>query len=147
MAEARLRARIRRGHRHGVRDAWPDRLRRALRLRRDRERCDPRATPVGRGEGGADPPEPTRPRGGGGRYRDNRGWRARPQRVHAPGAGIRRRFPEIFSARPPVSTVSFSTIAQPNPRALLLIEIPESVVAKVSAGKRVPVRVTLNGVA
>jgi len=45
-----------------------------------------------------------------------------------------------------VSTVSFSTIAQPNPRALLLIEIPESVVAKVSAGKRVPVRVTLNGV-
>src|SRR5207253_3232715 len=105
-----------------------------------------RATPVGRGAGGADPPEPTRPRGGGGRYRDNRGWRARPQRVHAPGAGIRRRFPEISGARAPVSAVSFSTIAQPNPRALLLIEIPESVVAKLSAVKRVPVRVTLNGV-
>ena len=45
-----------------------------------------------------------------------------------------------------MSTVSFSTIAQPNPRALLLIEIPESVVAKLSAVKRVPVRVTLNGV-
>jgi hypothetical protein len=45
-----------------------------------------------------------------------------------------------------VTAVSFSTIAQPNPRALLLIEIPERVVTKLDAGKRVPVRVTLNGV-
>ena len=45
-----------------------------------------------------------------------------------------------------MSTVSFSTIAEPNPRALLLIEIPESVMAKLGAGKRVPVRVMLNGV-
>ena len=45
-----------------------------------------------------------------------------------------------------MSAVSFSTIAEPNPRALLLVEIPESVMAKLGAGKRVPVRVMLNGV-
>jgi len=46
-----------------------------------------------------------------------------------------------------VTAVSFSTIAQPNPRALVLIEVPETVVRKLGAGKRVPVRVTLNRVA
>jgi hypothetical protein len=46
-----------------------------------------------------------------------------------------------------MTAVSFSTIAQPNPRALVLIEIPERVVAKLGAGKRLPVRVNLNGVA
>jgi hypothetical protein len=45
-----------------------------------------------------------------------------------------------------VTAVSFSTIAQANPRALLLIEVPAEVVANLDAGKRVPVRVTLNGV-
>jgi hypothetical protein len=44
-----------------------------------------------------------------------------------------------------VTAVSFSTIAQPNPGGVLLIEIPETVVKKLGAGKRVPVRVTLNG--
>ncbi|TMC77633.1 MAG: DUF1905 domain-containing protein [Chloroflexi bacterium] len=46
-----------------------------------------------------------------------------------------------------MTAVSFSTIAQPNPRALVLIEVPERVVKKLGAGKRVPVRVNLNGVA
>lgn len=45
-----------------------------------------------------------------------------------------------------MSTVSFSTIARPNPRALLLIEIPPSVVNKLGAAKRAPVRVSLNSV-
>jgi hypothetical protein len=45
-----------------------------------------------------------------------------------------------------LTTVSFTTIAQPNPRALVLVEVPEKVVKKLGAGKRVPVRVTLNGV-
>jgi hypothetical protein len=45
-----------------------------------------------------------------------------------------------------MTAVSFSTIARPNPSALLLIEIPGTVVAKLGAGKRIPVRVTLNGV-
>ena len=45
-----------------------------------------------------------------------------------------------------MTAVSFTTIAQPNPRALVLIEVPESLVAKLGAGKRVPVRVALNGV-
>jgi hypothetical protein len=45
-----------------------------------------------------------------------------------------------------MTAVSFNTIAQPNPQALLLIEIPERVVLKLEAGKRVPVRATLNGV-
>ena len=46
-----------------------------------------------------------------------------------------------------MTAVSFSTITQPNPRALVLIEIPKRVVKKLGAGKRVPVRVNLNGVA
>ena len=46
-----------------------------------------------------------------------------------------------------MTAVSFSTIAQPNPRALVLIDVPETVVRKLGAGKRVPVRVTLNRVA
>ena len=45
-----------------------------------------------------------------------------------------------------MTAASFSTIAQPNPRALLLIEVPEKIVRKLGAGKRVPVRVNLNGV-
>jgi hypothetical protein len=44
-----------------------------------------------------------------------------------------------------VTAASFSTIAQPNPGGVLFVEIPESVVKKLGAGKRVPVRVTLNG--
>ena len=44
-----------------------------------------------------------------------------------------------------MTAVSFSTTAQPNPGGVLLIEIPETVVRKLGAGKRVPVRVTLNG--
>jgi hypothetical protein len=44
-----------------------------------------------------------------------------------------------------VATVSFTTIAQPNPGGVLFVEIPEKIVAKLGAGKRVPVRVTLNG--
>ena len=45
-----------------------------------------------------------------------------------------------------MTAISFSTIAKPNPRALLLIGVPEKAVKKLDAGKRVPVRVTLNGV-
>jgi len=45
-----------------------------------------------------------------------------------------------------VTVISFTTIARPNPRALLLIEVPGPVVAKLGGGKRVPVRVTLNDV-
>ena len=45
-----------------------------------------------------------------------------------------------------MTEVTFTTIAQPNPRALLLIEIPAAVVAKLGSGKRVAVRVNLNGV-
>jgi bacteriocin resistance YdeI/OmpD-like protein/uncharacterized protein DUF1905 len=44
-----------------------------------------------------------------------------------------------------MTAVSFTTIAQPNPGGVLLVEIPEAVVKKLGAGKRVPVRVTLNG--
>jgi hypothetical protein len=44
-----------------------------------------------------------------------------------------------------VTAVSFTTIAQPNPGGVLFVEIPETVVKKLGAGKRVPVRVTLNG--
>jgi hypothetical protein len=44
-----------------------------------------------------------------------------------------------------MTAVSFSTIAQPDAGGVL-IEIPEMVVKKLGAGKRVPVRVTLNGV-
>ena len=46
-----------------------------------------------------------------------------------------------------MTAVSFSTVAQPNPHALVLIEVPERIVKKLGAGKRVPVRVNLNGVA
>ena len=45
-----------------------------------------------------------------------------------------------------MTAISFSTIAKPNPRALVLIEVPEKAVKKLDAGKRVPVHVTLNGV-
>jgi hypothetical protein len=45
-----------------------------------------------------------------------------------------------------MTQVSFSTIARSNPRALVLIEVPRPAVARLGAGKRVPVRVTLNGV-
>lgn len=44
-----------------------------------------------------------------------------------------------------MTAVSFSTIAQPNPGGVLFVEIPEKIVTKLGAGKRVPVRVTLNG--
>ena len=44
-----------------------------------------------------------------------------------------------------MTAVSFSTIARPNPGGVLLIEIPETVVKKLGSGKRVPVKVTLNG--
>ena len=44
-----------------------------------------------------------------------------------------------------MTAVSFTTIAQPNPGGVLLVEIPEALVKKLGAGKRVPVRVTLNG--
>jgi hypothetical protein len=44
-----------------------------------------------------------------------------------------------------VSAVRFTTVAEPNPGGVLLIEIPARVVEKLGAGKRVPVRVTLNG--
>jgi bacteriocin resistance YdeI/OmpD-like protein/uncharacterized protein DUF1905 len=44
-----------------------------------------------------------------------------------------------------MTAVSFTTIARPNPGGVLLVEIPEAVVKKLGAGKRVPVRVTLNG--
>lgn len=44
-----------------------------------------------------------------------------------------------------MTAVSFTTIAQPNPGGVLFVEIPEAVVKKLGAGKRVPVRVTLNG--
>jgi hypothetical protein len=44
-----------------------------------------------------------------------------------------------------VTAVRFTTSAKPNPDGLLLIEVPERVVARLGAGKRVPVRVDLNG--
>jgi uncharacterized protein DUF1905/bacteriocin resistance YdeI/OmpD-like protein len=44
-----------------------------------------------------------------------------------------------------MTAIAFTTIAQPNPGGVLFVEIPESVVKKLGAGKRVPVRVTLNG--
>jgi hypothetical protein len=44
-----------------------------------------------------------------------------------------------------MSAVSFTTIAQPNPGGVLLVEIPERIMKKLGGGKRVPVRVTLNG--
>ena len=47
-----------------------------------------------------------------------------------------------------MAPVSFTTIAQadPDPGAVLLIEVPARVVAALSDKKRVPVNVTLNGV-
>jgi hypothetical protein len=47
-----------------------------------------------------------------------------------------------------VTAVSFSTIVQPDPDpgAVLLIEVPARVVAALSDKRRVPVNVTLNGV-
>jgi antitoxin component of MazEF toxin-antitoxin module len=44
-----------------------------------------------------------------------------------------------------MTAVSFTTIAHPNPGGVLSVEIPERVVKELAAGKRVPVRVTLNG--
>jgi hypothetical protein len=44
-----------------------------------------------------------------------------------------------------MTAVSFTTIAHPNSGGVLLVEIPERVVKELAAGKRVPVRVTLNG--
>ena len=42
--------------------------------------------------------------------------------------------------------VSFSTIVQPDPDGVLIIEVPARVMAALSDKKRVPVNVTLNGV-
>ncbi|HEY7624749.1 MAG TPA: YdeI/OmpD-associated family protein [Candidatus Limnocylindria bacterium] len=44
-----------------------------------------------------------------------------------------------------MSAVRFRTIARPNDDGLLLVEVPERVMKRLGAGKRVPVRVTLNG--
>ena len=43
--------------------------------------------------------------------------------------------------------VSFSTIVQPDPDGVLLIEVPARVMAALSEKKRIPVNVTLNGIA
>jgi hypothetical protein len=43
------------------------------------------------------------------------------------------------------SAVTFTTVAQPNPGGVLLVEVPERVMKKLGAGKRVPVQVALNG--
>ena len=43
--------------------------------------------------------------------------------------------------------VSFSTIVQPDPDGVLLVEVPAGVMAALSEKKRIPVNVTLNGVA
>ena len=42
--------------------------------------------------------------------------------------------------------VSFSTIVQPDPDGVLLIEVPPHVMAALSEKKRIPVNVTLNGI-
>lgn len=42
--------------------------------------------------------------------------------------------------------VSFSTIVQPDPDGVLLIEVPARVMAALSDKRRIPVNVTLNGV-
>jgi hypothetical protein len=42
--------------------------------------------------------------------------------------------------------ISFSTVVRPDPDGVLLIEVPASVMAALSAKKRIPVNVTLNGV-
>jgi hypothetical protein len=46
-----------------------------------------------------------------------------------------------------VAAVSFSTVAQPNPGGVLFIEVPARVVAALGEKKRIPVNVTINGVA
>jgi hypothetical protein len=45
-----------------------------------------------------------------------------------------------------VPPVSFSTIVQPDPDGVLLIEVPAHVMAALSDKKRIPVNVTLNGI-
>jgi len=45
-----------------------------------------------------------------------------------------------------VPPVSFSTIVQPDPDGVLLIEVPAHVMATLSEKKRIPVNVTLNGI-
>jgi hypothetical protein len=45
-----------------------------------------------------------------------------------------------------VPPVSFSTIVQPDPDGVLLIEVPARVMAALGEKKRIPVNVTLNGV-
>jgi hypothetical protein len=45
-----------------------------------------------------------------------------------------------------VPPVSFSTIVQPGPDGVLLIEVPARVMAALGEKKRIPVNVTLNGV-
>ena len=42
--------------------------------------------------------------------------------------------------------VSFSTIVQPDPDGVLVIEVPAHVMAALSEKKRIPVNVTLNGI-
>jgi hypothetical protein len=46
-----------------------------------------------------------------------------------------------------VTAVSFSTVAQPDPGGVLFIEVPARVVAALGEKKRIPVNVTINGVA
>jgi hypothetical protein len=50
----------------------------------------------------------------------------------------------VFAALP---AVSFSTIAQPDPDGVLVIEVPARVMSALGDKKRIPVNVTLNGVA
>ncbi|MDP9251423.1 MAG: YdeI/OmpD-associated family protein [Chloroflexota bacterium] len=45
-----------------------------------------------------------------------------------------------------MAAVSFSTIAQPDPDGVLLIEVPARVVAALGDKRRIPVNVTINGV-
>jgi hypothetical protein len=45
-----------------------------------------------------------------------------------------------------VPPVSFSTIVQPDPDGVLVIEVPAHVMAALSEKKRIPVNVTLNGI-
>jgi diketogulonate reductase-like aldo/keto reductase len=45
-----------------------------------------------------------------------------------------------------VPPVSFSTIVQPDPDGVLLIEVPAHVMSALSEKKRIPVNVTLNGI-
>lgn len=44
-----------------------------------------------------------------------------------------------------MSAVKFAAVPEANEGGLLLVEVPERVVRQLGAGKRVPVRVTLNG--